>query len=111
MLEVTGNDISLTRGDTARLTVTITNICDDGLYIPSPGDVFKFTVKESVYESNSIFQKVSTGSPIFKIDPIDTKSLDFRKYVYDIELETPNGEIYTIVPYSEFRILKEVTTW
>ncbi len=111
MLEVTGNDISLTRGDTARLTVTITNICDDGLYVPSPDDVFKLTVKESVYDSNSVFQKVSTGNPIFKIDPIDTKELDFRRYVYDIELETKNGEVYTIVPYSGFRVTKEVTTW
>ena len=110
MLEVTGNDISLTSGDTERLTVTITNICDDGLYVPSPDDVFKFTVKETAYDSNVIFQKVSSGNPIFKIDPIDTKELDFRRYVYDIELETNNGEIYTVVPYSGFRIMKEVTT-
>lgn len=110
MLEVIGNNISLTRGDTARLTVTITNICDDGIYVPSPEDTFKLTVKETVYDSEFIFQKVSTGNPTFKIDPSDTKQLDFRKYIYDIELETKDGDIYTVVPYSEFRILKEVTT-
>ena len=32
MFEVKGNDIYLTRGDTARLSVNITNICDDGKY-------------------------------------------------------------------------------
>ncbi len=110
MFEVKGNDLYLTRGDTARLTVNITNVCDDGEYTPAADDVFRFTVKKNVYTKEPVFQKVTTGNAVFKISPSDTKNLDFATYVYDIELTTVSGDVYTIVPYSNIHILKEVTT-
>lgn len=109
MLNVVGNDIFLTRGDTARFTVTLVNMCDDKIYTPSPDDVFRFTVKKDVYDEKFVFQKISQGNPVFHITPEDTKTLDFRKYVYDIELTTNAGDVYTVVEYSDFNVTKEVT--
>ena len=110
MFEVKGNDLYLTRGDTARLSVNIMNVCDDGEYTPAADDVFRFTVKKNVYTDEMIFQKISKGNAVFKILPSDTKELDFATYVYDIELTTADGDVYTVVPYSMLYILKEVTT-
>lgn len=109
MFEIKGNDMYLTRGDTARFSVNIFNECDDGEYTPSSDDKFTFTVKKDAYSEEILIQKVSTGNPVFKILPEDTKNLDFATYVYDIELATPSGDIYTPVPYSNFNVLKEVT--
>lgn len=109
MLNVIGNDIFLTRGDTARFTVTLINVCDDKVYTPSSDDLFRFTVKKDAHDKQIIFQKVSQGNPAFHIVPEDTKELDFRKYVYDIELTTSSGDVYTVVDYSEFNVTKEVT--
>lgn len=41
--------------------------------------------------------------------PADTKSLTTGNYVYDIQLTTFGGNIYTIVPISNFEIGEEVT--
>lgn len=109
MFEVKGNDLYLTRGDTARLAVNITNVCDDGEYIPAADDTFRFTCKKNVYTDEMIFQKIATGNAVFKILPSDTKELDFATYVYDIELTTVDGDVYTVIPYSMLHILKEVT--
>lgn len=46
---------------------------------------------------------------VIDIVPADTKSLTTGNYVYDIQLTTFGGNIYTIVPISNFEIGEEVT--
>ena len=41
---------------------------------------------------------------VIDIVPADTKSLTTGNYVYDIQLTTFGGNIYTIVPISNFEI-------
>ena len=101
--------IRLTRGDTARLTVTINNDFDNKPYEITETDVLKLTVKRSVRDTTPAFQKSVTGSNKFYIVPDDTKDLVFGKYIYDVELTTVGGDVYTVIEPTIFEILKEVT--
>lgn len=112
MLEIDGNTIKLTRGDTAYIEVPITRLVDGEMqeYTMSSGDKLYFTVKDKAgLDSESfLFRKEITGNNTFHILPEDTKHLPFGKYVYDIELDTENGDVFTVVTISTFSVEKEV---
>lgn len=108
MLYISGNNIRLTRGDTAYLTVPITLETGDP-YEMQNGDTLTLSVKKRLSDTDYCFQKINTGGNTFHITPEDTKNLDFKTYKYDIQLQTESGDVYTIIPVSEFVILEEVT--
>lgn len=101
--------VRLTRGDTARLQVPITNTLTGTEYDMFPGDILRFTVKRTVNDTTPLIQKESLGINSFHIEPTDTKALAFGKYVYDVELTTASGDVYTVVAPSTFEVLREVT--
>lgn len=101
--------IQLTRGDTARLSVSITNDITNESYSMSEKDVLTLTVKRTVKDKDVIFQKKVVGSTSFHIEPIDTSGVAFGKYKYDVQLNKENGDVYTIIEPSCFEILPEVT--
>lgn len=115
MLRVINRDIYLTRGDSAALNIKITNYGCNQPYELSDGDEVFLTVKESYTLESFVFQKRITytdlidGDIIFKILPNDTNSLDFKEYIYDVEIKTSVGDVYTIIPPSIFKIESEVT--
>lgn len=104
-----GNKIKLTRGDTARITVPITNKTTGEEYHIAAGETLKMTVKKAITDTSPIFQKVIIGMNTFHIEPKDTASLEFGKYIYDVELTTADGDVYTVIEPATFKILKEVT--
>ena len=120
MLRTIGRNIYLTRGDTAYLSVNLSyysSKCENKVFEFLDGDEIYLTVKDSVDVEEFLFQKklvyndISTlGEILFKIIPSDTNNLDFKKYVYDVEIKTFDGDIYTIIPPSIFEIRPEVTT-
>ena len=101
--------IKLTRGDTARLNVNITNDADGNEYVMQEGDVLVMTVKKSISDEKPSFQKTLNGTNTFHIKPIDTAQLDFGSYKYDVQLTTAGGDVYTIIEPTTFRISEEVT--
>lgn len=101
--------IKLTRGDTARLEVSIKNDLTNSDYEMTFEDVLRFTIKKTVNDSTPAVQKVVTGSNQFHIEPEDTKPLSFGKYLYDVELTTASGDVYTVIVPTTFEVLKEVT--
>lgn len=112
MLYVEGNVIKLTRGDTAYIEVPIKVKLDDGTettYEIADDDVLTFSVKKTVKDSELCIQKVCTGSNIFHILPTDTEGYEFGKYLYDVQLKTAAGDVYTVVEPTLFQILQEVT--
>lgn len=108
LLVTSSGEISLTRGDTARLTVSVTNDNDEP-YVIQAGDTLTLSVKRSIKDTEFAFQKKIIGGDTFYIEPEDTDSLDFGKYKYDVEITTENGEVYTVIPPTVFKILEEVT--
>lgn len=111
MLKITGTDIHLTRGDTAYLQVPIetevNGVTSD--YEIRENDTLRFTVKESAWDETFLIQKVLEGSNNFHIAPEDTKELKYGSYTYDVELTTGEGDVFTVITPSVFKVTKEVT--
>lgn len=105
----TNGEIRLTRGDTARLSISIANELTEEEYIMAEDDTLTFTVKKRAKDPEYIIQKVSTGSNSFHLEPSDTKELNFGSYIYDVQLNKSNGDVYTVVEPTAFQILQEVT--
>lgn len=112
MLIIKNGYIGLTKGDTARINVTIKS-GENTEYICTTGDTLKFSVKNSKTSTTYVFQKVVTdfseGVKIV-IEPSDTNTIAVGSYYYDVELTLANGDVNTIVPPNKFEVLDEVTT-
>lgn len=98
--------ITLTRGDTAHLIVTLTTETGQ-TYDMISGDELQFSVKQSVYDEGFVFQKISDTNEI-TIQSTDTSGLPFGDYVYDVQLVTAAGETYTVIQCTVFTVAKEV---
>lgn len=111
MLYIDGNTnkIRLTRGDTAYLTINIIDDATGEPYVMSAEDALALTVKKTVNDATASFQKISTGTNAFHIEPEDTKSLEFSAYKYDVQLTKGNGDVFTVIAPSTFEIMPEVT--
>lgn len=109
MLYIDDKTIKLTRGDTARLIVPITNLANNGEYTMESGDILYFTVKKTAKDSDFLFQKSVTGSNSIHIKPEDTADLSFGKYKYDVQLTTATGDVYTVIEPSTFEVMEEIT--
>ena len=104
------NTIHLTRGDTARFSIgRIVNTVTNTNYTPTPEDTVTMTIKKTVLQADPFVQIIVPGGEVLHIKPEDTKAMAFGKYVYDVQLTTADGDVYTIIPPTTFELLKEVT--
>lgn len=101
--------IRLTRGDSALIEVLLKNILSDAEFVMSPTDKLTMTVRKTPNKDKVVFQKVSTGSSSFHIQPEDTAGWKFGDYTYDVQLMTDTGDVYTVVEPTVFEIMPEVT--
>ena len=111
-MRIYGKDISMIRGDTESLRVSVKK--QYGSRVPlTEGDLVYFTVKESARDEEKLLQIIVSefddGDAIIKIESEDTKALMFKTYYYDIQLVRTNGDVKTIVPPSKFIIGSEIT--
>ena len=105
MVSIDKTHIKMTRGDTA---VLILSMSKGGFtFSPADGDVITFTLKRTVKDAEPLITKTAVGNRI-KIEPIDTESLEFGTYVYDIAITYENGDVDTFVPYSKLTLTEEV---
>lgn len=104
--------ISITRGDSATFIVSMKK---DGVVVPfEAGDKVYFTVKTSVNTAQKLIQKIITeftedGEAMIYILPEDTKQLEFKQYVYDVQLTAADGSVTTFIKPSGFIVGGEVT--
>lgn len=105
---ISGTTITLTRGDTFTANVTITQP-DGTAYLPVAGDHIRFAMKSSFEESTPLLTKdIPIDTMTLVIKPEDTKPLDFKQYVYDIELTKASGEVDTFITKAKIKITEEV---
>ena len=109
MLYLENNRIRLTRGDTAILRVAIQNSMTREAYAMADDDVLTLTVKQAVRDMIPVLQKRLVGANVFHIEPSDTAGLSFRRYLYDVELRTAAGDVFTVIGPTAFEVLSEVT--
>lgn len=98
------NTIRLTRGDTCYIDVEVL-----GNYELQEGDVLHFSVKKRAKDADYAFHIALPAQTILVINPSDTKDLDCGRYYYDIQLNTVDGEVFTLLGPCEFRLLEEIT--
>lgn len=116
-MKIVGTEISMVRGDTEVLAVSITK---DGVQQDFvPGDTVYLSVRKNLKSLLYAFQKVVTtfieGKAYVRIEPDDTKTLAAGEYVYDVQVTfAPLTEfdlpiVKTIIWPSAFIIEQEVT--
>lgn len=103
------NNIRLTRGDTAKFVVSVKNETTKQPYDVLSSDTLTMTIKDSIRDGEACVQKTITGSNSFHILPSDTSDMNFGKYIYDIQLTTSDGDVYTVVEPATFELMEEVT--
>lgn len=108
MLTIKGTNIRLTRGDSAEITLTLTDSAGDA-YVPSEGDVIRFSMKKRHSDEEPCLEiGIPTDTLILSIAPADTKSLDFGDYKYDISISFADGREDTFIEYATFTIGEEI---
>ena len=104
MVEVNGNKITMTRGDTLRIKVDIT--VDGETYEPVNGDVVRFALKHDSLNSTKteftdteplVLKTIPNETLVLELEPEDTKSLGFGKYAYDIQITFEDGTVDTFI--------------
>ena len=109
MFRISENEIQITRGDTGRVELDITQT-DGKPYERQPGDIVTFTVKKSTSDLTPIIQKLVGESNAFTIEPADTENLDYGPYFYDVQLVcASDNSVNTIIVPSLFIVEEEVT--
>ena len=109
------NEITLTRGDTLRVEISMT--VDDMPYTPTGGDVVRFALKHNKLLSDKtdytdaqplILKVIPNDTMILEIEPNDTEPLGFGKYVYDLQITFEDGTVSTFVTTAKFLLTEEV---
>lgn len=100
MVTVINNSITLVRGDTVEIPVTI-RLRNGEKYIPSEGDVVRFALKDGYGDDVPVLihKVLPNDSLILRLESCETKEIMAKKkpYVYDVELTTANGYVDTVV--------------
>lgn len=114
MLTISGNKISLTRGDSAYITLNVYD-ADGNAYELGDGDIIHCQVRtapntgELVTEGEVLYE--DDGAIVWYLRPSDTSDLEVTKYYWDAQLELSNGDIFTFIPASQFKLMDEVTMY
>ena len=110
------SDIYLVRGDTLRLSISGIKTADGEDYVLSGADVIYLDVKKNAADKTAVFRKSVTAAdyddkgvlPIM-IFPEDTAELSPGDYFFDVRLFMDEDNIYTIIPMSKLKIIRNVT--
>lgn len=100
MVSISDTKITMVRGDTALITISITD-SDGEAYEVQDGDVIRFAVKKRYSDDDTVILKtIDNDTLLLQIDPEDTEDLDMGsrgKYVYDIEITQADGTVDTFI--------------
>ena len=109
MIKINGTTITMTRGDTLRLVLTLKDE-DGNTYTPLPGDQIRFAMKHVYDDANPLILKdIPNDSLELVINPEDTKNLPQPStYVYDMQITYENGDVETFIDKAKLKLTEEV---
>lgn len=94
--------ISIIAKDTGDFVVSFDN------YLLDEGDVVYFTVNDKLEKANPLIQKVITefqnNRAVIRLSTTDT-DIPVGNYYYDVEVDTADGRVDTIMGPSRFKVL------
>lgn len=107
--------IKIIRGTTNSFEIALKNE-EGNFYMMQPGDVLRFGVKTRASLNTYELLKEMTAADIndagdayvLQLDPADTENMDFRRYCYDIGLQT-GGAYFNVIPCSDFIVHHNIT--
>ena len=110
------DDIIMVRGDTLQLSICNIKTQNGEDYVLSGTDVIYLDVKTNAADKVAVFRKSVTavdydekGTLPITILPEDTVNLAPRDYFFDVRLFMDKDNIYTIVPMSTLKIVRNIT--
>jgi hypothetical protein len=108
VLKVNGTKVSLTRGDTAFLNVSLVDESGTAYEI-QPGDAVFFRLKQNASSQGLLLEKqVDTVTMKLRLDVEDTEGLKFGVYKYEIELVTATDHHFTAIENADFEVRPEL---
>lgn len=108
---IDGTTIYLTRGDTFEAKVEARLPDDEGgaAYAPAVGDAIRFALKADYMDEKPLVVKdIPSDTMLLVLEPEDTKTLPFGKYVYDIQITYADGKVDTFITKGRLRLTEEV---
>lgn len=108
MHSIDGNNITLTRGDTLFLEISMQKGGEP--FTPETGSAVRFAMKKKYtdVDSAALVKEIPIDTMVFEIKPEDTKRLQMKKtYVYDIQYTDADGHVDTFIS-GTFTIAEEV---
>lgn len=107
-------DIKMIRGTTFKQAIHIKYEGKD--YVMKKNEIFRFGVKESGFSKKYLlikewtYKDIQNGVIILEINPTDTLKLPFKKYKYDLGLQS-DEDYFMIIPESDFILCENITQW
>lgn len=105
MVQINGNDIALTRGDTLTLGLRF------GGRVAPPTARALFTVKKNPRDRQAVIEKtlpIRDSAAVLTLAPEDTRALSVRTYFWDVRLLYAEGQVYTPMEYAAFQVLEVI---
>lgn len=102
------NKIKLTKGDTASMYIEVYDL-DNKPYVIKSTDIVTLTVRKNASSATAALSKTMSADHYIVINAADTSSLTTGLYIYDVQLTTAEGYVYTIIPTNYFELSTEVT--
>ena len=106
LYRVINNDISIIRGDSATISLSVTDSSGEP-YTILPTDSVTMMVRKTP-TSEAVLTKTFNDA-VLNIEPSDLSQLPCGEYVFDVQMVHGDGWTDTIIPVHRFTILPEVT--
>lgn len=104
---IKGTSIRLTRGDTFRVRVAMTN-GDGSPYEMQEGDSVRFRCVKRKGDREAVIEKiVDPETMLLSLAHSDTASLNFGTYFYDMQLTKADGDVDTFIAEAQFVVAPE----
>lgn len=108
MLKVEDNKIYITRGDTARFKIELTD--EDGeLYVPKENDHIYFRLKQYTDKPGILLEKeIDITTLSLSIEEADTINFSAGSYYYEVEVVSDDNYHFTAITKTLFKITTEI---
>ena len=114
MIAVRDTTITMTRGDTLRVLVTLTQ--DGETYTPTEGDAVRFAMRPAGLNSKGtaykydicLMKDIPIDTMVLELEPDDTKPFPFGEYTYDIQITFEDGTVDTPIYEAKLILAPEV---
>ena len=109
-VKISGTTITMTRGDTLRVTLELKDKDTGDAYVPQEGDQIRFAMKKTYDDPEPlIYKDIPIDSLELVLNPEDTKSLPQpSSYKYDIQITYANGDVDTFITKADLKLTEEV---